>query len=232
MKLYYFMGSCALADHIVLEWIGAPYETARMTHESIRAPEFLALNPNGTVPLLTDGDFVLTQNVAILTYLADRHPEARLLGDGSLRGRADVMRWLAFLNSDLHPAFKPIFVPARFLPEPASAAAIAETARANVRTYLGRVDKQLAGREWLAGRRSVADPYLFVMLRWAARRRVALGGFENLARFSTQMYDDAGVRAAIVAEEGAITDRTQNEESYRDASQTLRNVADLRVQRA
>ena len=56
MKLYYFVGACSLADHIVLEWTGAPYETVKMSHASVKSPEYLALNPNGTVPLLTDGD--------------------------------------------------------------------------------------------------------------------------------------------------------------------------------
>jgi glutathione S-transferase len=181
---------------------------------------------------LIDDDFVLTQNAAILPYLADKYPDAQLLGDGSLRGRAEVMRWLAHLDSDVHSAFKPIYTPARFLPDPALAGALAECARARVRTFLERIDKRLEGREWLVDRRSVADPYLFVMLRWALRQNIALGGFENLARFSTRMYYDAGVRAAILAEEGATTHPTGNEESHHDASQTLRSAADLHVQRA
>jgi len=204
MKLYYFPGACSLADHIVLEWIGTPYETVKMTLPSTKTPEYLALNPNGTVPLLIDGDFVLTQNVAILSYLADLHPEARLLGDGSLRGRADVTRWLAFLDSDVHSAFKPIYTPARFLPDPASVGALAEAARERVRTYLSRIDPRLEGREWLVDRRSVADPYLFVMLRWAQRLEIGIDDFENLARFAERMYADAGVRAAIAAEEHAV----------------------------
>jgi glutathione S-transferase len=232
MKLYYFVGACSLADHIVLEWIGACYEAVRMTLQSVKSPEYLALNPNGTVPTLIDGDFVLTQNAAILPYLADKYPDAQLLGDGSLRGRADVIRWLAHLDSDVHAAFKPIYTPARFLPDPAMAGALADAARGRVRTYLERIDKRLEGREWLADQRSVADPYLFVMLRWALRQNVALGGFENLARFSTQMYDDAGVRAAIAAEEGATTQRTGNEESNDDVLQTLRSATDLGRQRA
>jgi glutathione S-transferase len=229
MKLYYFAGACSLADHIVLEWIGEPYETKRMTLQSVKAPEFLVLNPHGTVPVLTDGDFVLTQNVAILTYLADQNSDARLLGDGSLRARADTMRWLGFLNSDVHPAFKPLFAPARFLPDPALASALAASARANVRAYLGRIDKQLEGREWLTGQRSVADPYLYVLLRWALRRKVDVAGLENLARFGARMHADAGVRAVLEDEEGANT--TPNEETYRDPSQPLRMAADLRVQR-
>jgi glutathione S-transferase len=204
MKLYYFVGACSLADHIVLEWVGAPYDTMRMTLESTKSPEYLALNPNGTVPLLMDGDWVLTQNVAILSYLADLHPEARLLGDGSLRGRADVMRWLAHLDSDVHSAFKPIYTPGRFLPDAALSGALAEAARARVRFYLGHIDKRLEGREWLVDRRSVADPYLFVMLRWAVRLNIGLDGLANLSRFAERMYADTGVRAAISAEEDAI----------------------------
>jgi glutathione S-transferase len=204
MKLYYFPGACSLADHIVLEWTGAPYQTVRMSLESVKSPEYLALNPNGTVPLFMDGDLVLNQNAAILCYLAEQHPELHLLGDGTLRGRAEVMNWLSFLNSDVHFGFKPIFTPSRFLPDPAHASAIADTARAHVRTLFGRIDKRLAGRDWLTERRSVADPYLFVMLRWAVRLHVGVDGLENLSRFAERMYADAGVRKAIQSEEDAI----------------------------
>jgi glutathione S-transferase len=209
MKLYYFVGACSLADHIVLEWVGARYETVKMTLDSTKSPEYLALNPNGTVPLLIDGDFVLTQNVAILSYLADLHPEAQLLGDGSLRGRADVMRWLAHLDSDVHSAFKPIYTPARFLPDPALSGALAEAARGRVRTYLSHIDKRLEGREWLVDRRSVADPYLFVMVRWADRLKIGVDGFTNLSRFAERMYADPGVRAATAAEEDTTTQPNQ-----------------------
>lgn len=204
MKLYYFVGACSLADHIVLEWIGAPYEAVRMTHESIRSTEYLALNPNGAVPLLIDGDFVLTQNAAILTYLADAHPEMHLLGDGSSRGRAEVMRWLSFLNSDVHPAFKPIFVPGRFLAEPAYARAIQDKASDRVSSYLDQIDRRLEGRDWLTDARSIADPYLFVMLRWATRLHVPVDGLLNLSRFAARMYADDGVRTAISAEEDVM----------------------------
>ena len=206
MKLYYFKGACSLADHIVLEWTGMPYQTVRMSLESVKSPEYLALNPNGTVPLLIDGDLVLTQNAAILCYLAEQRPELQLLGDGTLRGRADVMDWLSFLNSDVHVAFKPIFNPRRYLPDPdpAQSSAIADTARASVRTLFSRIDKRLAGRGWLTGERSVADAYLFVMIRWAVRLNVGIDGLANLLRFAERMYADAGVQKAIRAEEDAV----------------------------
>lgn len=200
MKLYYYPGACSLADHIVLEWTGATYDLVEMSRTTVKSPEYLALNPNGAVPLLQDGDFLLTENVAILVYLAEMRPEARLLGDGTPRGRADVLRWLAFLNSDVHGAFKPIFSPWRFHPDEAAAPDVVEAARAHVRDLLALLDARLAGRDWLAGERSIADPYLFVMLRWAVAQEIEIG--ERLVRFMERMYDDADVQVAIGTEEG------------------------------
>jgi glutathione S-transferase len=203
MKLYYFPGSCALADHVVLEWIGAPYETVKLDRAAVKSPEFLALNPSGAVPVLVDGDFVLTQNAAILCYLAELHPQARLYGDGTARGRAEVMRWLGVLNSDVHPAFKPIFQPARFHPDAAAAGILADTARAQVRKFFELLDNRLRGRDWLVDARSIADPYLFVMLRWSRRIGIESSGLDNLARFFERMQADRVVRAALASQEGA-----------------------------
>src|SRR3546814_16142175 len=79
----------------------------------------LRLNPAGAVPVLQDGDWVLTQNMAILNFLADSFPEAWLCGDGTPRGRAEVNRWLAFVNSDVHPAFNPRFGTTAYLEDEA-----------------------------------------------------------------------------------------------------------------
>jgi len=204
MKLYYYPGACALADHIVLEWIGATYDLVEMNRASVKSPDYLALNPNGNVPLLEDGDFLLTENVAILVYLAELHPEARLLGDGTPRGRAEVLRWLAFLNSDVHGAFKPIFSPWHFYPDEAGAPQVVEAARGRVRDFLERLDAQLDQRDWLAGERSIADPYLFVMLRWAVGQEIDIADLDNLVRFMERMYEDADVQVAIGAEEGLV----------------------------
>lgn len=204
MKLHYFPGACSLATHIVLEWIGAPYETVKLDHAGTKSPEFLQLNPNGAVPLLTDGDFVLSQNAAILSYLAERYPDAKLFGDGTLRGRAEVLKWLSLLNSDLHPAFKPIFAPTRYHPDASQSKMVADTARTHVREYLERINGRMKGREWLADRRSIADPYLFVMLRWAAKLHIDTKGLDGLASFFVRMLADPQVRAAILAEEGRV----------------------------
>lgn len=199
MKLYTSPGACSLADHIVLHWIGQPFQAAIVTREQRKTPEFLALNPAGAVPALELDGWVLTQNAAILNYLADAFPDAALGGDGSPRSRAEVNRWLAMLNADVHPAFHPYFGSTAYLGEEA-AAQTKQAAGEKLRTYYERLDAQLAGKQWLLGERSIADPYLFVTLRWAKGLGVNLSGLENLEAFFQHMLADAGVQAALKAE--------------------------------
>jgi len=172
-----------------------------MDRDSIKAPAFRRLHSAGTVPLLVHGDFALSESVAILGYLADLCPEARLVGDGTARGRADVMRWLAHLNSDVCAAFLPIFRASRFILDASHANELADTARRRVHCYLEHLDGQLDGRDWLTGERSIADPYLFVILRWAISQEVGLHEFDHLRRFMRRMEADTGVRAALWDEE-------------------------------
>jgi len=200
MKLYYSPNPCASADHIVLEWIGKPYQTQRLSREERAMPAFKAINPAGAVPVLEVDGWVLTQNAAILNYLVDTNPEAKLGGDGSAKGRAEVNRWLAFVNSDVHPAFKPLFGATAYLEDPAAIEKTKENAKASLRTLFTRADAQLAGNDWIAGTRSVADPYLYITLRWARATGVDLTGLDNLARFFARIEADPGVRKVLVEE--------------------------------
>ena len=204
MKLYYLPGACTLAGHIVLEWIGAPYQAVRLSHDSLKASACQADHAGLAVPMLEHADFALTENVAMLGYLADLHPETGLLGDGTPRGRAEVMCWLGFLNADVHMAFLPIFKASLFLKEATLAGTLAENAREHVRTQLEQLDARLDGRDWLAGTRSVADAYLFVILRWAVGMDIGLYGLDHLMRFARRMEADPAVQAALFAEEGVL----------------------------
>lgn len=201
VKLYYSPGACSLSDHIVLEWIGKPYETKRLSAEDRQTPEFRKLNPAGAVPVFEQDGWTLTQNAAILGYLADTHPEAGLGGDGTPKGRAEVMRWLAFVNSDVHPAFKPLFGSTAYLGDAAAIEKSRQHARSTLQTLFARADAQLAGRDWIAGPRSIADPYLYVVLRWAKAQAIDLDGLDNLARFVARMEADPAVNK-VLKEEG------------------------------
>ena len=110
--LYYATGACSLAPHIVLEWIGEPYEAVKVQFGS---QELLAVNPAGAVPTLREDDgWLLTQAGAIVDYLTRKHPEAGLASGPPLREQAEAHRWSCFLTSDVHAAFWPIFLSARY----------------------------------------------------------------------------------------------------------------------
>lgn len=200
MKLYTKPGACSLSDHIALRWIGKPFDLQVMDAAGMKTPEYLALNPAGAVPVLEVDGWALTQNAAILNFLADTFPESGLGGDGTPKSRAEINRWLAFLNADVHPAFHPIFGSTRFLGDEAMIEKSKHNARQKLRGLFERLDAQLAGKDWLTGARSIADPYLFVTLRWARATQVDLSGLDNLERFFDRMRADDGVAAAMAAE--------------------------------
>ena len=200
MKLYTKPGACSTADHIALQWTGQPYEVEIMTAEAMKSPTYLAINPTGAVPALVDGDFVLTQNAAILGYIADSFPATGLAGDGSPRQRALATRWLAFVNADLHPAFLPLFSPARFLADATHHDALKTAARDRIRGLLELANRQLEGQQWLAGFRSFADAYFYMTLRWAGFVGIDLAGLDNLATFRSRMEADPDVQAVLKAE--------------------------------
>lgn len=201
MKLYCLPGACSLTVRIALEWIGQPYEAQNVPRDQLRSETFLAINPSGCVPALVEDDgWVLVENVAIHNYLIDRFPEAGLGGDGSPRARAAVNRWLGYLNSDVHPAFRPMFGAGRFHPDAAQHPALADAAAARVRELLGPIEDRLGAAEWLAGFRSPADAYLFVVLRWAAFKKIDTSGLPHLQAFFERMSADPAVQRALAAD--------------------------------
>ena len=115
MILYYSRGACSWAPHIVLEELGKPFEVRRVdaTKGENRTPEYLKLHPRAHVPVLVDGDFVLTEAAAILVHLADTHPEKKLIPPPGTRARARVHEWCGFLASAVHPAFRNTLRPER-----------------------------------------------------------------------------------------------------------------------
>jgi glutathione S-transferase len=200
MKLYSFSGSCGLAANIVLEWIGEPFDVELLEKEALSSPAYLAKNPNGQVPMLEDGDFILTQNAAVMDYLSNKYPDAKLCGEDNLQQRARVHQWLSFINSDVHPAFKPLFGTTAYLQDPAMIDKSKEDARQRLTKFFGRINEQLAGKEYLVGSRSIADAYLFVVARWAEAVKVDCSGFDHIADFVQRMHADSAVQKALASQ--------------------------------
>ncbi|KAG4080948.1 hypothetical protein HA402_010119 [Bradysia odoriphaga] len=194
-------GACSLAGHIVLEWIGQPYETHKVERDALKSPEYLKINPQGAVPALSDGDWVITQNTAILEYLAEQAPARKLLGENTAKSRAEVRRWLGFLNSDVHKTFSLIFGAQRYLSDKTAQDELCATAAAQLTKLFAMLDKQLDGRSCLVGAApTIADAYLYVVLRWAHAKQIDLTGQKHIAAFFTHMAADPGVQAALKAE--------------------------------
>lgn len=199
MKLYYMPGACPLASHIVLEWTGQPYELQAVPRDELKGPEFLALNPVGSVPVLADGALILTQSAAILEYLAEKHPEAKLMPD-DIQARAETRRWLGFVNADLHKAFGLVFGKGAYSGDAACQEQLAAGGIAKATQLFAIIDKQLEGRQWVTGTRSVVDPYLYTVTRWGHALKMDLSGFANLQAFFDRMNADPGVKAALAAQ--------------------------------
>ena len=203
--LYYSPGACSLAPHIVLEWIGKPYTAKRV---KIGSPELIAVNPTGAVPALQEDDgWILTQNPAILYYLASKHPEAGIGGGLGLRSNAELHRWLSFFGSDVHGAFWPVFGPARYTTDesPEARQKVKEAAFIRVRSRFAQLNTHLADREWiLDGGRSIVDAYAFPMIRWLAG--VVPGGladFPHVKALHDRVAANTGVKKVLAAEDAA-----------------------------
>jgi glutathione S-transferase len=181
MKLYYSPLACSMASHITLLEAGASdVERVRVdpkTKTTETGADYLAINALGQVPVLElDDGQTLTENVAILPYLADQYPQARLAPTGTTE-RYRLHQWLSFVSSELHKA---VFTP---LLDPRSTDEVKAYARAKAPIRLAHLDGHLDGRDWLLEDFSVADAYLFTVLNWTRATGTALEDYPALRAF-------------------------------------------------
>jgi glutathione S-transferase len=197
MKLYIAPGTCSLAPHIALREAGVRFDLAIVDLKSKRADDgrsFTELNPKGYVPALRlDDGQVLTENVAVLLYIADRHPAAQLAPSESLE-RYRLIEWLCFISSELHKAFSPLFSAAA--PE-----AMRQYARDLIVRRLDYLHGAIGDADFLIGRRfTIADAYLFTVLSWCAEVGIDLGRWPGLARYENRLRTRPAVLSALEAE--------------------------------
>ena len=196
MKLYYSPGACSQAAHILLHETGLPHDSEAVdirAHRTASGGDYLAINPKGAVPALKIGDEVLTENGAVLQYIGDKAGHETLLpGTGIERYR--VIEWLAYLGSDVHKSFAPLF-------NPASSDEVKAGARDAVGKKLDFLEHSLDGQDYLTGpSMTVADPYLFAMLGWTGNLGIDLGKWPNLVALRQRMEERPSVKAAMKAE--------------------------------
>jgi glutathione S-transferase len=198
MKLFISPGACSLAPHIALREIGADFEAVKVdlgTRKTESGEDFLGINPVGKVPaLILDNGQTLTENPAILLYIADQNPGLGLAPrEGSLE-RYQLVSRLSFLGSEFHKAFVPLFAPGTS--DEAKTAAVEA-----VKKHLAVLDQELTGNEHYAGSSfSVADIYLFVMLGWPAHVGIDMAVYPALGAYAGRIAQRPAVGSALKAE--------------------------------
>ena len=198
MKLFYKPGACSLASHITLRESGKDFTLIGvdlMHKRTENGDDFLKVNPKGQVPaLLLDDNTLLTEGVAIMQYIADSVADRQLLAPVGTINRYRTLEWLNYIATELHKGFTPLFRPDT--PEDYK-----PTARALLDKKLAYIDESLANAQWISGSRfTIADAYLFTVLRWAFAVKLEMAGYKNIAAYMERVAARPAVAAAMTAE--------------------------------
>lgn len=197
MRLYFNPYACSLAVLIVateanIELELAEVDIMRDPHTLADGSDYAGTNAKNYVPALVAANSeLLTEVSAILQYLADMRPEAKLAPTAGSWERTRLVEWLNFLGSELHKFYSPWL----FHPEVGDVAQ--DYARGKIASRYALVERQLAGRDYLLGAFSVADAYLFVMVNWAAFAKTPLEDFPNIRAWFERMKERPAVQAAL-----------------------------------
>ena len=204
MKLYYATGACSLSPHIVSREAGLPVELSKVTftgaeRTTAEGENYFEVNPRGGyVPSLRldDGD-VLIEGPAIIHYLADLAqgtPDKKLLPAAGTKSYYEALSWITFISTELHKTFGPLHNPSA--PQDVRQAAIDKV----IKRY-GVIETALEGKEWLNGDFSIADAYLYTIVRWSPKGPISLDAFPNIHAHVQRMETREAVMTAL-AEEG------------------------------
>jgi glutathione S-transferase len=189
MVLYEFAPTRSLRPRWVLQELEVPFDsvTVNLLAGEQRTPEFLQINPAGQVPVLIDGDLVLTESVAIALYLAEKYPDKRLLPADPVQ-KAEVYKWLLFTTTALEQPLWRIAKHTNLYPQQKRLPAEVNLAREDFLAIAGVVEQHLSTREYLVGTSAtVADFVLGYTLDWANEAGV-LGTFKHLQAYLQRMY--------------------------------------------
>ena len=193
MKLYYLKGACSLASYISLIEAGTKFEPVEVDHEThkTRAGEDLnEINSKGYVPVLRlDSGEILTENVAVLSYIADLNPAAKLAPPAGTRERYRLLEFLAYISSEIHKNFGPLF-------DPKGSETVKQFVRGNLNKRLAWLEQALGSKPFLMGTQfSVADAYLYVVLSWTGHLGIDLAQWPALKAHNERV----GARPSVVA---------------------------------
>jgi len=198
MKLYYSPGACSLSPHIALLEAGLPYHLVKVDLRAKKlenGEDYLKINPKGQVPALgLDSGEVMTEGPVIVQMIADQAAGKNLAPSRDSAERYRLQEWLNFVTTELHKNFSPLFNPA--IPDEVKA-----FFKDRIMGKVKYADEKLAGRDYLMGKQfTVADGYLYTMLRWADGHKMDLSGLNNLMAFKARVAARPKVQEALTKE--------------------------------
>lgn len=206
LQLYYAPNTCALASHIALEDAGAPYESVRIDFATTqqRTPEYLAINPKGRVPSLVTDRGILTETPAILAFIAQSFPQARLAPFGDPFALARVQAFNSYLCSTVHVAHAHRMRGARWADEPEAIAAMQRKVPQSVGECFSLIEREMLEGPWVMGATyTICDPYLFTLAQWLDADGVDRNKLPKVQEHTRRMRERPGVRKAIADEVGS-----------------------------
>lgn len=203
MILYYTPHTCSLASHIALEQAGAQYQARRIDfskHEQ-RSPEYLKVNPKGRVPALVTSRGTLSETPAILAFVAQSFPEARLAPLDDAFAFAEVQSFNSYLCSTVHVAHAHRMRGRRWADDPTAIEAMKRKVPQSVGECFDLVEREMLRGPWVMGSRySVCDMYLFTLAQWLEDDGVDLRRLPRVADHRRRMSEDPVVARVIAAE--------------------------------
>jgi glutathione S-transferase len=206
LKLYYAPNTCALASHIALEDSGTPYETVRINFETAeqRTPEYLAINPKGRVPSLVTDRGTLTETPAILAFIAQSFPQARLAPTEDPFALAHVQAFNSYLCSTVHVAHSHRMRGTRWADDPEAIAAMQRKVPHSVGECFNLIEREMLQGPWVMGATyTICDPYLFTLAQWLDGDGVDRAKLPKVQEHSHRMRERPSVRNAIAEEVGS-----------------------------
>jgi glutathione S-transferase len=189
LTLYHSPQSRSIRPRWLLEELGVPYEVKLVSLQAgdQKKPEYLKLNPNGTVPTLVDGDLVLFESAAICQYLADKYPDKKLAPPVGTPERGKYYQWIHYAMSGLEPPAVTIFFHTIQLPEAERVPQLVEKARPQLDAAIKVVDDALAGREWILGSQfTAADVMIGSTVVWAQMMGLVGDKYANVSAYLTR----------------------------------------------
>lgn len=200
MKLYSLAGACSMVPRTALEWAKAGYQLELVDQATTKSKAYLQLNPQGQVPLLIEDNFVLTQNTTIVHYLDTLYPHAKIFGDGNLQQQALARQWLAYFNADVHPNFGPLFYPQNYVTSEQGIKALQHKVIHKIYQAFASVNDALDATFITGEQISIADVYLYVLLRWATAIQLDLSAYSKLDTHIRAVESNASVQTVLTQE--------------------------------